>query len=333
MKILVTGGNGFIGSHLVERLLREKHKVKVLLRKRQSNRQNKESTKFLSKLNVYICYGDLSDKESLEKAVKGVDAVFHLAGIASTLPIPRKTYFLVNSIGTKNLLDACRKNKKIKKIIIMSSIAAAGPSRNGIIVNEKTECKPIDAYGESKLEAEKISIKYFKKYKLPIVMLRPGLVFGPRDFMKFKLFKAVKKRFFPVSSEKKIIDFLYVGNLIEACLLALNGKNGEIYHISDSRLYSINEIIGSIEKAEKIKVLPIKFPSFSFVVLGGIIEFFGKIFGFRPVFKHNTTKWMTTKYWYSDISKAKKEIGYVGKIPLDEGIKRTFEYYKNNGFL
>ncbi len=333
MKILVTGASGFIGSHLAERLVKEKYNVRVLIRKKENSEDRKDSLELLKKLKVEMVEGDLLDKESLEKAVKNMDVIFHLAAIARPMAIPEELYFKINEGGTRNLLEVCR-NKKIKKIIIMSSVSAVGPTRNGVAVNEKTECKPVDIYGWSKLAEENAAMEYFNKYKTPVVILRPPMVFGERDFEMLKLFKAVSNKFFPIKSNVKGMEFLYAENLVEACLLAMKrGKSGEIYHISNGEHYSINEIIRAMEKAENKKVLPIRFPKFVFVFGGYSLELLGKILGFHPPFKHDTIDWMTEKFWYSDISKAKKELMYKPIFSLEEGVKRTVNYYREKNFL
>lgn len=332
MKVLVTGASGFIGSHLAERLVKEKYDVQVLIRK-ENPQSRKDSLELLKRLKVKIVEGDLLDKESLKHAVKGVEVIFHLAAIARPMAIPDEAYFKVNEEGTRNLLEAC-KGKKIKKIIIMSSVSAVGTTRNGIAVNEQTECKPVDIYGWSKLAEENVAMEYFNKYKMRIVILRPPMVFGERDFEMLKLFKVVSKRFFPISSNVKCMEFLYAGNLVEACLLAMKrGKNGEIYHISNGEHYSINEVVHAIEKVENKRVFPIKFPKFVIVFGGYALESFGKIFHFHPPFKHDTIDWMTKKFWYTDISKAEKELMYKPIFSLEEGVKRTANYYKEKGYL
>ncbi len=333
MKILVTGATGFIGSHLVERLVQEGYGVKALVRNEKNFEARDETNKLLKKLNVEIFRGDLLDKDSLEKAVKNVEVVFHLAAIARPLAIPKTRYFKVNEEGTKNLLEVCV-NKKIKKIVIMSSLSAVGPTRDGNPVNEKTKCQPVDTYGWSKLAQENIAMNYFKEHKLPIILLRPSMVFGPRDFEMLRLFKAVNAWFFPLSGNEKGIDFLYVENLVEACVLAMkNGKDGERYHISNGKAYSINELVEAISVAERKNILPIYFPKFFFTFTGYVVEFLGKIFNFHPPFKHDTVNWMTEKFWIADISKAKKELKYNPKISLEEGVRKTVDYYKSRRLL
>jgi nucleoside-diphosphate-sugar epimerase len=334
MRILITGASGFIGSHLAERLVKEKHNVRVLVRN-ENSKERRDSIELLKRLKVEIIKGDLLNKDSLEKAIKNMDVIFHLAAIARPMAIPDEMYFKVNEGGTRNLLETCKgKRRKIKKIILMSSVSAVGQSRDGNAVNEKTECKPIDVYGWSKLAAENVAMEHFYKHKMPIVILRPPMVFGERDLEMLKLFKIVSKRIFPVSSNRKCMEFLYVGNLVEACVLAMKkGKAGEIYHISNGEHYSINEVVRAIEKAENKRVLPIKFPKI-FIVSGGyVFEALGKILHFHPPFKHDTVKWMTEKSWYSDISKARTELGYKPPFTLEEGIKRTADYYKEKGYL
>jgi nucleoside-diphosphate-sugar epimerase len=284
----------------------------------------------LKNLDVEIYEGDLTNIGSLKKLPKDLEVVFHLAAIARPMEIPDKLYFEVNEKGTKNLLESLKENKKLKKIVMMSSISAVGQSLGGKPVNEKTECKPVDVYGWSKLAQEKVSLEY----DLPIVFLRPPMVFGPRDFEMLRLFKAVDKRFFPINGEDKCLEFLYVENLVEACFLAWKkGKNKEAYHITNGEHYSINDIISSIEKAEKKKIIPIKLPNQVFYVGGIIMESMGKIFGFHPPFKRDTVKWMTERLWYSDDSKAKKVLGYKPIYSLDEGIKKTSEYYAKKGWI
>ncbi len=334
MRILVTGATGFIGSHLVEKLAKEGHKIRILVKKKEENISlRNETLKILKELNVDMQIGDLEDRLSLEGITKDIDVVFHLGAIARPMAIPNRRYFEVNEKGTLNLLEVC-KNKKIKKIVIMSSVSAVGPTKDGNAVNEKTRCMPVDTYGWSKLAQEKVAEKYFKEYNMPIVLLRPPMVFGPRDMEMLKLFKAVDKRFFPIHCDKKVMEFLYVKNLVNACILAMeNGKNGETYHITNGEHYSINEIIRAMEKAKKKRVFPIKFPKWSFVLVGGFLEILGNIFNFRPPFRHDTIKWMTEKFWYSDMSKARRELDYNPKISLEEGIRETAEYYEKRGLI
>jgi len=336
MKVLVTGASGFIGSHLTQRLVKEGHSVRVLVREEDQSKlpkNRKDSLDLLHNLKLEIVKGDFLDKESLEKALEGIEVVFHLGAIARPMAIADKLYFDVNEKGTRNLFESIDK-KKIKKIVMMSSVSAVGTARNDLALDEKSERLPVDVYGRSKLAQEKVAEEFIEKDKLPIVMLRPPMVFGPRDVEMLRLFKAVDKRFFPLSSENKCLEFLYVGNLVEACFLAWKkGKVGEKYHITNGEHYSINDVINSISRAQNEKVFQIKLPRFVFVSMGYLVEVISKLINAHPPFQHNTIDWMTGKLWYSNPAKAMKELEYKPIVSLDDGTRNTFEYYKKKGFL
>jgi nucleoside-diphosphate-sugar epimerase len=326
MKALVTGATGFIGSHLVERLIHDGFEVRALVRKRD-NETRKDTFELLKKLNVEIFEGDLLDKGSLKKIGKEIDVVFHLAAIARPMAIPNELYFKINEKGTDNLFEVCL-DEGVKKIVMMSSVSAVGPSKDGNAVNEETDCNPVDIYGWSKLAQEKIAFEYINR-GLQVILLRPPMVFGPRDFEMLRLFKAANRGFFPVKSKNKCFEFLYVENLVEACLLALeNGKIGETYHITNGEPYSINDIMNSIGNSLRKDITQLNFPSFIFNIIGNFVESIGKIFSFHPPFKHDTVNWMTQKLWYSNPNKSKRELNYNPKFTLNEGVKKTVNYYQ-----
>lgn len=333
MKILVTGATGFIGSHLAEKLVKEGHAVRALVRGRARDGPYLEGLKVLERLNIRIVRGDLLDKKSLEDAVKGVDAVFHLAAIARPMAIPNEEYFRINEEGTRNLMEACRVNK-VKKVVCMSSVSAVGPSRDGRPVNEKSENRPMDTYGWSKLAAEKVILDYIKNHSMHIIVLRPPMVFGPRDREMLRFFRMIKKRVFPIKYGKGYMEFLYVENLVDAAILAMKrGKKGEVYHINNGKSYRLREIVEAIAEAEGVKLLPIKLPNWSFVLIGAAVQLAGKLFRFHPPFSSSTVTWMTKSFWYSDSSKAQRELGYKPKFSLKEGVRKTVEYYSEKGLI
>jgi len=333
-KILVTGATGFIGSHLVEALLKQKRKVKCLVLRNDSTlgEINNQRAEYLKNLGAEIFYGNLLDRKSLKEAIKDVDIIFHFGAIARPMAIPDYKYFEINAQGTENILEAC-KGKKIKKFIHMSSISAIGPSRDNNPVNEKTPAKPVDIYGESKLQAEKILFYHYKKYKVPIIILRPPMVFGERDFEMLRFFKAIKCRFFPLKGKGKM-EFCYVKNLVNAAILAeKKGKIGEIYHINNGESYTINRIIKAISKEMKINLVTIPFPKDLVRAFGFGTEVVCKILGAHPPFSKETATWMTTNYWYSSSDKAKKNLGYKPIYTLEQGIKNTVNWYKKEKIL
>lgn len=327
MLTLVTGATGFIGSHLVDQLIADGRKIRCLARPNSNFAR-------LNKSSVELFYGDLTDPNSLRGIEKDVDSVFHLAAIARPMAIEKRMYFKVNTEGTKNLLERFKK-KEIKKFILMSSISAIGPSRDGNPLDETALAKPIDIYGQSKLLAEKTAFDFIKNSGMPIVILRPPMIFGPRDFEMLKLFKMVKKGFFPICGSKHgHFEFCYVGNLAQACLLAeKKGTIGEIYHVSNGQSYTLREVLKAISEAEQVNLSPFCFPNFLMAAGGLSMELLGKIFNFHPPFSMNTVKWMSANFWISDMSKIKKELNYLPKYSLEEGIIKTVKWYQDNKYL
>ena len=181
-KVLITGANGFIGSHLVEYLSRHDYEISCLIRK-TSNLQ------WLEKSSVEFITGEITDKTSLVHAVTEKDYIFHLASL--TKAISPVDYYRVNTEGAKNLLQACAMhNPALKRFVLVSSQAAAGPSPSEKAIDETFPPHPITDYGKSKWEAEKIAREYMEK--IPITIIRPPAVYGPRDRDVYVQFKMVK---------------------------------------------------------------------------------------------------------------------------------------------
>ncbi|MCK6590321.1 MAG: SDR family NAD(P)-dependent oxidoreductase [Polyangiaceae bacterium] len=172
MKVFVTGASGFLGSHVAEQLSAEGHSVVALVR-RSSN------TKFLSTLkNVELAYGAVEDAASVRAAVKGADAVVHSAGLVKARN--EQEFHRVNVEGTRNVLEAAAEEcSGPRRFVFVSSLAAVGPSIDGKPVGTEAEGKPVTAYGRSKLAAERLVLE--AKEKLPVVVLRPPMIYGPRD--------------------------------------------------------------------------------------------------------------------------------------------------------
>jgi nucleoside-diphosphate-sugar epimerase len=329
--ILITGATGFIASHLTEELAKKEKKIRILVRDDNpgSIRDFSEETR----KRIEIVKGDLLDKASLLLALRGISKVFHLAAISRPMNIPRKMYYDVNFKGTKNLFEAC-KEKGVKKIVHISTISVFGFSRDRTALTENFPKRPVSDYGESKKRGEEFAIDFCRKNKIKLVVVRPPMVFGPRDFQFFKLFKLINTGFFPlIKGGRAKIEFCYAKNLVHAILLAdKHGRNLEAYNISDGETYTVKQVFGEIAKAENKKLFPISAPFFCVKLCGFILEKTFSLFGKRAPFNSGTAEWMS-KNNSLDISKAKKELGYKRIIPLEESIKDTVKWYKEKNLL
>jgi nucleoside-diphosphate-sugar epimerase len=338
MKVLVTGAAGFIGSHLVEALVARGNNV-VSFVKPTSNISS------VANIKTNIVYGDINDIESLQKATKGIDFVYHLAAISNWQGgvSPRK-YKIVNIEGTKNVFEACRLNG-VKKVLFTSRLEAVGPSVDGNPVNEETEPRPQNIYGETKLEAEKVARRYYERYGQKIIVVRLPMVYGPGNLLQLRrYFKMVKKGFYPiVGNGDALIEFCYVKNTVHGLMLTMEkGEAGQTYFISDEMSYPFREIIVTIAQQLNINIKFLKMPVSVAKGLGLSIEILSKIFKFypfifhgtgRPAFSRSSVTWMSKSTLFCDISKAKKNLGYNAPYTLQEGVRETIKWYKEKGIL
>ncbi len=348
MKVLVTGGAGFIGSHLVDLLVEKNYDIKVLVREgevhpKYNDDNNPEILEYVKSLGVEIVYGNLLDKNSLLKACRDVDMVYHLAAIAHEYAgLPRNVYFDVNVKGTKNMLDACLENN-IEKFIYVSTIEATGPSTDGKPVTEETKPKPVCVYGMSKLGGEVLALYYGKKYGMDVRVARPPMTYGDRSPHLSRFFRTVKKGIFPIfGSGETLFEFCYVGNQAYGIyLVAEKGKPGEIYFISEES-YKIREVVEKAGEVMGVDLKIITIPKPIGYTIGLSCEILAKIFPFppfrvretgRPYVSRRTVWWTTADRYICSIEKAKRELGYKPIYTLEEGLRRTIAWYMERGIV
>jgi len=326
LKALVTGGTGFIGSHLVEALLKKGIQVRCLLRKTSD-------LKWLKGLPIEVNWGDCNDKNSLREAVEGVEQVFHLAGV--TKAVHEKTYFEVNAFGTENLIHACLENNpRIQKFIYLSSQAAAGPCRNGNKKKESDQCKPVSPYGQSKQMGEELAMAHAQE--LPLLILRPSAVYGPRERDIYTFFKLLSKRIKPcLPSKDQHISLCYVEDIIQAILLAaqVKGSSGEIFFLSDGQDYRLEEIGDVFAQAMGVKAFCIRVPEWMIIGMASFSEYLSKLSGKPPLLNKGKVEEILQRNWVCDITKAKTALGFEPHISLAQGAKLTFEWYKKENWL
>jgi len=326
LKALVTGGTGFIGSHLTEALIRKEVQVRCLLRKTSD-------LKWLKGLPIEFVHGDCNDKTSLEKAVRGVDWVFHLAGV--TKVIKEETYFEVNGLGTENLIHTCLENNpRLQKFIYISSQAAAGPSRNGCNKKELDPCEPVSFYGRSKRVGEELVLTH--AHELPVLILRPSAVYGPRDKDIFAFFKCLSRRIKPcLMGPDQHFSLCYVQDIVQGILLAVETqtKSGEIFFLSDGNDYRMEEIGDICAHAMGITALRIRVPKRMIFGIACFSEYLSKLFGKPFLLNKDKAEEMAQKDWVCDITKAKTLLGFEPRVPLSDGARLTFEWYKKEKWL
>jgi len=318
---VVTGANGFVGSHLVDHLIEKGLIVRCIVRESSNLR-------WLDGKDVEIFSCGLFDKDGLSIALKNADYVFHVAGVVKAKT--EEGYFKGNVETTRTLLEAALENKdSIKRFLVLSSQTVTGPSLNGKPVNEETECKPITTYGRSKFEQEKLALSYIDK--LPVTICRAPAVFGERDTEIFIYFQNFAKGITTtIGFDKKILSLIHVIDLVEGFYNAAISENtvGNVYFISSEKFYSWSEVNTVTSKALDKKVIKIPVPHFLVYTIAAIAQFFSMFSSKAATLNLEKAKDIVQHAWICDTSKAMRDFGYKQNISIEEGINRTVKWYK-----
>jgi nucleoside-diphosphate-sugar epimerase len=320
MKALVTGATGFIGSHLVNALLRQGFDVSCLVR--QSSNLD-----YLDGLAVSLVRGDCNDRASLDAAVKGVDYVFHLAGL--TKARSEDNFIEANVEGTQNIINAAlHNNRTIKRFFFMSSLAAVGPSLEGKPLTEEAIPAPVSIYGKSKYEAEKAV--YSRRHEMPVTIIRPPAVYGPRDRDMLVFFKMVKSGIIPYWG-KCCYSLIYVEDLV-SCMVSFIFKKeaeGEIFFVSDGTIYSTDDIIGAIAASLGKRPLRVKLPHAVMAAISRIAE----VLSGATIINRDKMRELKYTHWICDSAKAFSMLDFQPKVILTEGAKWTADWYRIHRWL
>ncbi|MEW6001525.1 MAG: NAD-dependent epimerase/dehydratase family protein [Nitrospirota bacterium] len=325
-KILVTGSTGFVGSHLCEKLIKKGCSVRALVR-------NTSRFSDLHHLGVEVVKGDLRDPDSLRVAVKGINVVYHIAAIFRQENISRKEMWEINVQGTRNILDAAV-NGGVQRFVHCSTIGVHGDIKEPP-ANEDTPYGPGDHYQESKTDGERVVLKYMAEGRLPVVVFRPGGIYGPRDLRFLKLFKAIKnRRFVMFGSGEVIYQMIYIDDLIQGVLLCGTEDKavGNIYILTGEEPTTLNQIVRVI--AEIVDVTPprLHFPVIPIYIISFLCELVFKPLGINPpLYRRRVDFFRKTRAF--DISKAKSELGFQPRIDLKTGIRLTADWYQEKGYL
>jgi nucleoside-diphosphate-sugar epimerase len=325
----VTGATGFIGSHLVESLLKKGLELRILTRKTSSLR-------WLEGLPVERVFGDLWDpapQPDLVSGLKRVDYVFHLAGVIHAPT--RKEYFRINAEGTRRLLEAAvRAGTNLKKFIFISSQSAGGPSEGARGVREDDPPHPVSSYGESKLAAEREVLSFQNRF--PVVILRPPTIYGPREARVLAAFKMVQRGVaLKPGNRLKHVSFCYVSDLVDAVeRAALQPQpNGRCYNVAGEKPCEWVEFLATIGRALKKSYRLIRIPDSVLYTLGACGNLYFLLTQRDPLFTWQKVREFVQNSWVIDGTRIREELGWRESVSLDEGAIRTAAWYQKVGWL
>jgi nucleoside-diphosphate-sugar epimerase len=327
MKVLVTGGTGFTGSHLVKRLLDRGQEVIAL------DYQKGIFYDDLKTQGAVVELGSVTDTAVVEKAVQGCEVVYHLAAAFRQLNVPDRYYWDVNVMGTRILLGASARYK-VRKFVYCSTQGVHGDIKNPP-GNEQSPIAPEDYYQYTKYEGEKVVREYLQK-GLDAVTLRPTAIYGPGDPGRFLiLFRLVKQgRFLMFGNGKTFYHPVYIDNLVDAFELAAekDGIRGETYIIADEHYYTIEQLVHYVAEALGMAVRVIHLPFRPLWLAAFACEMICKPLRITPPLFRRRVDWFRQVRAFS-IDKARQELGYQPRVGIKEGLGRTAEWYRANGYV
>jgi len=327
MNILVTGGTGFTGAALVTRLLELGHTVRSL------DYQDGICADELRDKGAELIKGSITDKALVDRCTEGTEFVFHVAAAFREIDQPDQFYLDVNVQGTRNVYEAAERHK-VKKVVYCSTQGVHGHISNPP-GDENSPIAPEDYYQQTKYEGELVAQEFSKK-GMNTTILRPTAIYGPGDPGRYlMIFRKAQKGSFPMfGSGQTFYHPLYIDNFIDAFIatMDLEKGRGETYIIGDEEYLAIKDLVAKVGQALNVPLKIRHYPITPLVIAGHVCEKLCKPLGIAPIIFPRRVDWFRQIRAFK-IDKAKKELGYIPKIGIDEGLKRTGEWYKANGYL
>lgn len=325
-KVLITGASGFVGFHLIEAALQKGLEVYAAIRKSSAITHLKEyDIKYVSL--------DFTKVETLqvEFSEHKFDYIIHAAG--TTKAKDQNEYNEINATYTINLITAAEKCGFIKKVVFVSSLAALGPLNDiDNLIDEQTAPRPLTSYGKSKLLAE----ESIKKTKLPLIVLRPTAVYGPRDKDIFIILRTFYKGMEPyIGSKAQQLSFIYVRDLAQlsvSSLFAPETANG-FYNITDGKCYSRYEMADITKTVFNKKTIKFHIPLPIVKLMAFALEKSYAILKKTPALNMEKLHELTAVNWCCNIDKAARQLQFTPAYDLQKGLTETLGWYKQNNWL
>jgi nucleoside-diphosphate-sugar epimerase len=324
-QVLVTGVSGFTGSNLAKALVRNGDEVYGFVR--PSSRLNG-----LQEMGIHIVKGDLTEANSVEEAVKGMDIVYHIAASYRESGLPSSEYYKVNVGGTRLVLEAAFKHG-VKRVVHCSTVGVHGHVENPP-ADENAPFNAGDLYQETKIEGEKVAREYMQK-GLSCVIFRPVGIYGPGDRRFLKLFKAIKQRRFIMFGDGEFLYHLtFIDDLVRGIIVCGESEkaSGETFIIAGEKATTLNELVALIADTLHVKKPGLYVPFWILWTASVLCEFACKPFGINPpLFRRRADFFRKDRSF--NASKIEMMLGFKPSVSLEEGLRRTADWYRKENLI
>ena len=327
-KVLITGSNGFLGSHIVEEAIKYNYNVFAGVRK-SSNLQ------YLKDPKINFLYFSFEDEENLRKQLRSHKFEYIILNAGITHAEKKETYFKINAAYNRKLCKILIEENAIpRKLVLVSSLASYGPADYQVkqVLDKESTPHPVTWYGESKLQVEQFMDAFSM---IPSIILRPTAVYGPRDYAMLDVYKAINMGLAPkVGFGKQDMTFIYVKDLAKLIISTLESRAvNKGYFVSDGEIYPSDIYYGKISKILNKKALKVTIPITMMKVIAGVSEIIGKIRGQYPILNRNKVKEYFARSFAVDTTDIKNDFNFVPEFTLEEGLKETINWCKTNKLL
>ncbi|HKU59904.1 MAG TPA: NAD-dependent epimerase/dehydratase family protein [Gemmatimonadales bacterium] len=325
--ILVTGAGGFTGLALTRALTARGHSVRALARKPGQVPE-------LERTGAEVLQGDIRDPEIIRRSVDGRAVVFHLAAVFRRAGVPDSLYREVHVDATRDLIEAAS-SAGVRRFVHCSTVGVHGDISGDGPADENAPMAPGDIYQRTKLEGEAAARETAARVGLPLTVVRPGPIYGPEDRRLLKLIGGVaRRRFLLLGSGKPHFQMVYVDDLVEGLRLAAERPEavGRTYILTGEEAPTLRELVQEIAAIARVPAPRVRLPVWPFWVAGALCEAVCVPFGLEPPIYRRRVKFFTNNRWF-DTSRARAELGFMPRMPLREGLRRTLDSYRTLGWV
>jgi dihydroflavonol-4-reductase len=325
--VLITGAAGFTGLSLALALAGQGYRVRGIIR-------NRQKAAMLERAGVSVAIGDIRNPELVRQSLEGVETVYHLAAVFRRAGIPDSEYHSVHVDATAQLVEASAASG-VSRVVHCSTVGVHGSVANDAPATETAAFAPGDIYQATKLEGEQVALDTAERTGVPLTVVRPGPIYGPGDSRLLKLIGGVAKRRFRLLGDGAAhFQMVYIDDLIEGFRLAAETPEagGRTYIVTGEEAPTLNELVNEIADVAQVDPPLVHLPVWPFWLAGALCEAICVPLRIEPPIFRRRVKFFTSNRWF-DTSRARTELGFVPKIPLREGIRRTLESYRNLGWI